>query len=85
MSPTREEIIHALESPDPNPIADAVADAITRYGEEFAAAVSAGKGFGGTIRLSEPISQTQAVAFELFVQQIKESMPQTKITFAKKA
>ncbi len=79
MTPTRDEIIQALENPTPNPLAEAVADAVRRYASEFAAAVSENAGFAQTIRLTAPANETESVAFELFVQELKANMPATKI------
>ena len=35
MFPTRDEILQALDDPNPNPLAEAVAAAISRYSDEF--------------------------------------------------
>jgi hypothetical protein len=80
MSPTREEIIKALEDPAPNPLAEAVAEAISRYGTEFADGVTRNGGFAKAIRLTAPASEIESAAFDLFVQELKESAPGVKIT-----
>jgi hypothetical protein len=80
MSPTRKEIIEALENPAPNPLAEAVAAAIARYSAEFAEGVTRNDGFARAIRLPAPACEIERVAFDLFVQELKESAPGVKIT-----
>jgi hypothetical protein len=80
MSPTREEIIKALEDPAPNPLAEAVAAAIARYSAEFAEGVSRHGGFAKAIRLTAPAYEIERVAFDLFVQELKTNAPRVNIT-----
>jgi hypothetical protein len=79
MTPAREEIIQALENPTPNPLAEAVGDAVRRYAAEFSAAVRDNAGFAQTIRLTAPTNETESFAFQLFVEELKANMPATKI------
>jgi hypothetical protein len=80
MSPTREEIIKALQDPAPNPLAEAFAAAISRYSAEFAEGVARHGGFAKAIRLTAPASDIERAAFDLFVRELKESAPGVKIT-----
>jgi hypothetical protein len=81
MSPTREEIIKALEDPTPNPLAEAVAAAIARYTAEFAEGVTRNGGFAKTIRLTAPASEIERAAFDLFIRELKTTLtPRVNIT-----
>ena len=80
MSPTREEIIEALEDPSPNPLAEAVAAAMSRYGAEFAEGVARNGGFAKPIRVTAPGNEIERAAFDLFVRELKTSAPGVKIT-----
>lgn len=80
MSPTREEIIAALEDPSPNPLAEAVAAAIARYSAEFAESVTRNGGFAKPVRLAAPANDIERAAFDLFVQELKTSAPGATIT-----
>ena len=79
MSPTRDEILQALDDPNPNPLAGAVAAAISRYSNEFAATVNKNAGFSKMIRLTAPADEIEQAAFDIFVQQLNASLPETKI------
>ena len=46
----------------------------------LSAAVAEAGGYGGTIHLSAPLNEIEAVAYDLFVQQVHDAMPGTKIT-----
>ncbi len=80
MVPFRDEILEALASPQKHPLADAVASAIKRYSQQFSAAVERSGGYGGAIQLAQPANEIEAVAFDLFVEQVQEAMPGTRIT-----
>ena len=80
MSPTREEVIAALEDPSPNPLAEAVAAAISRYSDEFAENVNRNGGWARPIRLTAPGNEIERAAFDLFVRELKTSAPAVTIT-----
>jgi hypothetical protein len=76
--PSRAEIIAALNDPNPNPLADSIADAIAKYSRAFADEATRRGGLKH-IRLPAPTTEVEAVAFELFVEQIKAEIPSASI------
>jgi hypothetical protein len=60
-------------------LAEAVAAAISRYSDEFGATVNKNAGFSKTIQLTAPADEIEQAAFDLFVQQLNASLPETKI------
>jgi hypothetical protein len=80
MASTRAEIMQALENPTPNPLAEAVGDAVRRYGVEFAVAVRGNAGVAQIVRLTPPMNEIESVAFELLVQEVKATMPRATIS-----
>ena len=83
---SKEEIFYSiysgqtLESPSPNPLAEAVAAAIARYSDEFTEGVGRNGGFAKPIRLTAPGNEIECIAFDLFVRGLKASAPGVKIT-----
>jgi hypothetical protein len=80
MPPTRDKLLQALSDPNSNPLAKAVARALSRYSEEFAATVQQNGGISKTIQLTAPRDKIEQAAFDLFVQELNASLPETKIT-----
>ena len=72
--PIRTQIIAALQDPKANAIADRVAEAVTAYGRALEEEANR-RGSLDNIRLPAPTNEIESVALELFMDEIRTSMP----------
>ena len=82
--PTRAELLAALDDPNAdNPLAAAIAAAITSYGNALAGQVTRAGAFHNPLVLPMPQSELEAFALELFAEEIRGAG--IRITFANAA
>lgn len=71
-TPSRAELLAALEDSDPkNPLARAIADAISDYSTALEKQTSKTGRFSGTIVFRTPATEIEAFALELFTEEIR--------------
>ncbi len=75
MTPSRAEILAALQDPQPSPLASAVFDAITVYARAFDK-----EAHREIIRLPAPTGEVEAVALEIFLDEMRAHTPNAAIT-----
>jgi hypothetical protein len=76
--PTRAQILAALQDSAENPLAARVAGAVAAYGRAFEEEAHRRGGLE-FIRLPAPTDEVEAVALELFLDEIRAQMPSVRI------
>jgi hypothetical protein len=72
--PTRAELLAALSDPDPaNPLAVAVSQTLERYTKQLAEQAGRNGAWPNPLILPAPVSETEAFALELFMNEIAAS------------
>jgi len=84
LPPTRQQLIDALEDPDPaNPLAIKIAAALDRLSHEFAAQAKSAGAFPKVFSVAMPSDEIQNFALELFTKQIAAEGVQVAIRVAR--